>query len=166
MHSDRGRYTSHPTTYQSTIALEAADYSDHCFGYMSGSHKLHDLFFEEHPTLEMEPIAQEGCTQLSYTELKWFEERGCEWVKVPVGKGALVLWEDRLIHSTCPPLRGRQEPKPRYIIYGTVAPSSTMPENKRKKWARLMRAAKKDKEARQELQDMKKSCKGLRQVLP
>lgn len=47
-------------------------------------------------------------------------------MKVPVGKGALVLWDNRTVHSTCAPFRGREDPKGRFLIYGTMAPASTI----------------------------------------
>lgn len=104
---------------------------------MSQSHQIHDEFSREHPpgTLEYEPRAQAGYFQLNNEELEWFEGRGCQWIKVPVGKGALVLWDNRTIHSTCGPFRGRQDPKPRFLLYGTLAPASAIAPGMVDKWA-------------------------------
>lgn len=103
--------------------------------------------------------------QLSYNDVKWFEERGCKWSKIvapkvrpirmnnpimcfettlflryivlhtlslvclpvsPSWQGCVIIWDGRLIHSTCKPLRGRADPKPRFIVYGGWVPRSLL----------------------------------------
>ena len=55
-------------------------------------------------------------------ELKWFEKRGCEWMKAEVPKGSVVIWDSRLFHATDKPLRGRPERKHRFIVFGGYKP--------------------------------------------
>lgn len=41
-------------------------------------------------------------------------------------QGCVIIWDGRLIHSTCKPLRGRADPKPRFIVYGGLVPRSLL----------------------------------------
>lgn len=119
MHTDRGRQNpAKPTCLMTAILLEDAELHDYGFAYLSGSHRLHDEFFRKHPSpLEMETPGG-GYHQLTFENTKWFEEKGCEWRKVVAPKGTVIVWNDRLLHSTCLPSRGRPRPKPRFVIYG------------------------------------------------
>jgi hypothetical protein len=53
---------------------------------MRRSHQVHDDFFRAHPQkLELEKSLKaakgDSYTQLTYDELKWFEQKGCDWRK-------------------------------------------------------------------------------------
>lgn len=45
---------------------------------------------------------------------------------LPSWQGCVIIWDGRLIHSTCKPLRGRADPKPRFIVYGGWVPRSLL----------------------------------------
>lgn len=118
MHTDRGRTPpSSPSRLMSLVMLEDADLHDYSFAYLHQSAAYHDEFLRQHPVLEMEEPGN-NFIQLTFEDVKWFERKGCEWRKVVAPKGSVVVWSDRLIHSTCLPTRGRSSPKPRFVVYG------------------------------------------------
>jgi hypothetical protein len=125
MHSDRGRDTTMPAALLTTIVLEDAEFYDHGFVYLSNSHIYHDSFFQTHPkgSLEFESDNEEtNYVQLTFDDVEDFERKGCTWRKVAVPKGSVIVWDTRLIHSTCLPFKGRPRPKSRFIVYGGYCP--------------------------------------------
>lgn len=92
MHTDRGRQSNASPRLQSTVILEDVGLYDHGFSYLSSSHLYHDGFFEEHReelTLEDKEAGLkkgDNYVQLTYEEVKYFEERGCQWKKVAAPK--------------------------------------------------------------------------------
>lgn len=128
MHSDRGRNTVMPSTLLTTVILENVEFQDHGFVYLSNSHVYHDEFFASHPkgSLDLESCLEEtDYVQLTFEDVKYFEGKGCQWRKVVAPKGSVIVWDTRLIHSTCSPLKGRPRPKPRFVIYGGYKPVGT-----------------------------------------
>lgn len=124
MHTDRGRVpssSSSPSRLMTLIMLEDADLHDYTFVYLTQSHLYHDEFLQQHPLLEMEEPGN-NFIQLTFEDVQWFERKGCQWRKVVAPKGTVVVWSDRLIHSTCLPARGRPSPKPRFVVYGGFQP--------------------------------------------
>jgi hypothetical protein len=127
MHSDRGRRpATDPETLLTTLVLEDSGLLDYGFVYMSQSHRHHDEFFEAHPApLSMEaPGGVGGYVQLAFEDTNWFEGKGSTWRKVVAPKGSVIVWSDRLVHSTCLPVRGRPSPKPRFVLYGGFRPAT------------------------------------------
>lgn len=124
MHTDRGRDWGRPPGFQSLIMLEGADVDDYSFAFLSGSHLQHDTFLRKHPRLRMEESGNHYI-QLGFEDTQWFEDRGCSWRKVVAPRGSVVVWSDRLIHSSDLPRKGRLHPKPRFVVYGgyEVAPT-------------------------------------------
>lgn len=123
MHTDRGRDASRPPGFMSLVMMEDAEFHDYAFAFLEKSHVYHDEFLESRPKLAMETEGGEnGYLQLTYDDTAWFEKRGCTWRKVAAPKGSVLVWSDRLIHSTCLPTRGRSHPKPRFVIYGGYSP--------------------------------------------
>jgi len=142
------------------MVLEEAGMDDYSFVYMEGSHKYHDQFFRDHPDpLELEDgkkavgmMNPDAYVQMTYDDLKYFEEKGCGWRKVVAGKGTLVLWDSRTIHSTAKPTRGRRTVRPRFLLYGGLVPYATMTESKVKKaWQRWKECSRKHRERLVEL---------------
>ncbi len=57
--------------------------------------------------------------QWTEEELKWFKERGCEWVKPEMDLGDFVLWDSRTVHYGATPL----EQKKRFAICMCLFPA-------------------------------------------
>ncbi|OJJ68109.1 hypothetical protein ASPBRDRAFT_33405 [Aspergillus brasiliensis CBS 101740] len=76
---------------------------------MKGSAKLFDEFFAQ----DRDPYDHEDAPppEIKYmdlflfhqSDLKWFEDRGCELIKVNMDPGDLVLWDSRTMHYACLP---------------------------------------------------------------
>lgn len=76
---------------------------------MKGSAKLFDEFFAQ----DRDPYDHEDAPppEIKYMDLflfhqrdlKWFEDRGCELIKVNMDPGDLVLWDSRTMHYACLP---------------------------------------------------------------
>lgn len=123
MHTDRGRDFLKPGKLMSLIMMEEAGFEDYSFVFLEKSHVHHDAFLKTHPKLAMEEDdPKNGYIQLDFDDTRWFEKQGCTWRKVVAPKGSVIVWSDRLIHSTCLPVRARKRPNPRFVVYGTFAP--------------------------------------------
>lgn len=76
---------------------------------MKGSSKLFDQFFSEtreQDDHEDKPPEEENFKDLfifKEEDVKWFEKRGCEMIKVNLDPGDLVLWDSRTMHYACFP---------------------------------------------------------------
>ena len=76
---------------------------------MKGSSKLFDQFFKEsreQDDHEDKPPEEENFRDLfifKEEDVKWFEKRGCEMIKVNLEPGDLVLWDSRTMHYACFP---------------------------------------------------------------
>ncbi|KAK3679386.1 hypothetical protein LTR78_000947 [Recurvomyces mirabilis] len=71
---------------------------------MKGSAKLHDEFFAhkreaaDHEDAPPPEIKFMDLFLFSQKDVKWFEERGCELVKINMEPGDFVLWDSRTLH--------------------------------------------------------------------
>jgi len=74
--------------------------------------------------------------QLTYENVKYFEQKGCQWKKVVAPKGSIIIWDSRLIHSTCAPSRGRPFPRARFIVFGGYVPRADLTEEEKAERAR------------------------------
>ncbi|KAJ5801383.1 uncharacterized protein N7518_003451 [Penicillium psychrosexuale] len=54
------------------------------------------------------------------SEVKWFEERGCEILKVNAEAGDLILWDSRTMHFNCVP----SSQNLRAVVYACYTPAS------------------------------------------
>lgn len=122
MHTDRGRDFTEATRFMSLIMMEDAEMHDHSFVYLENSHRYHDEYLRDRPKLEMEEPG-DNFIQLGFRDTTWFERKGCLWRKVVAPKGSVIVWNDRLMHSTCFPSHGRPRPKGRFVVYGGWSPS-------------------------------------------
>lgn len=68
---------------------------------LSGSLPLFNEYFDTHP--DASPDGKGGwqwrdANWYNESQLKWFYDRGCKWVKVEAEPGDLILWDSRTIH--------------------------------------------------------------------
>ncbi|GAA5973642.1 hypothetical protein JCM11641_005058 [Rhodosporidiobolus odoratus] len=90
---------------------------------MKGSSKLLKEYFDEvgRPPLRDGKIDWHSFEE---EEMKWFFDRGCEWLKVCAEPGDLILWDSATIHQNCPPTGDRD----RMVTYVCMGPASLMTE--------------------------------------
>ena len=67
---------------------------------MKGSHQLNDEFFKTHCMEKKEKWGRvpDDWHGFGDDEIEWFEERGCEFMKVDCGAGDLIVWDSRTVH--------------------------------------------------------------------
>ena len=66
---------------------------------LDGSFSLFNEFFETHGH-EQPPEGWSFRNSHNYTDsqIDWFLQRGCKWIKVEAGPGDVILWDSRTIH--------------------------------------------------------------------
>ena len=72
---------------------------------MSGSHKLHQRYFDSTGGWQSDKdlgFGKNGYT-FSIEELDWYRKQGCEEVKICANAGDLILWDSRMIHWNASP---------------------------------------------------------------
>jgi hypothetical protein len=67
---------------------------------MKGSHKLNDEFFKTHRTEKKEKWGEvpDDWHEFDDEEVAWFEERGCDLIKVEASAEDLIVWDSRTVH--------------------------------------------------------------------
>jgi hypothetical protein len=71
---------------------------------MKGSTNLMGEFFKAHPQVIGRPTwGTRDWFGFEKSEVPWFEERGCEIVKVCAEPGDVILWDSRTMHWNCVP---------------------------------------------------------------
>ena len=59
-------------------------------------------------------------------QVAWYKEQGCTLKSVAVPKGGMVLWDSRVIHDTCLPIRGRANTdRWRFVTFVCMTPASS-----------------------------------------
>lgn len=69
---------------------------------MKGSSRLQKQFFDIHGR---PPIPDERLDwhMFSNEDKAWFEEQGCEWIKVDAKAGDMIIWDSATMHQNRPP---------------------------------------------------------------
>lgn len=93
---------------------------DATLAVMVGSHKLHGEVAKKFEHL----VGSDDWVQYDDAVMAFFEEKGCEFVRITCPAGSLVLWDSRTAHYGAPPVRGRANPKFRAVAYVCYMPRS------------------------------------------
>ncbi|KAH3673221.1 hypothetical protein WICMUC_003839 [Wickerhamomyces mucosus] len=100
-HVDQSPYRNGLACVQGIASLSHAGPKDGSLVVYKNSHKYAEQFFKE--VLGQENWGSRDWVSLSSEDLKWFEDRGAERLKVHVEPGDLILWDSRTIHYGAPP---------------------------------------------------------------
>lgn len=89
---------------------------------MVGSHKVHEAF----ETFLKEKRA-EICTgdwqRLQADEVQWYkDQQECQAMSIVCNAGSIVLWDSRVIHFGREPIKGREKPCLRNVVYVCMTP--------------------------------------------
>ncbi|KAF8864877.1 hypothetical protein BDZ45DRAFT_669251 [Acephala macrosclerotiorum] len=87
---------------------------------MKGSHALNEEFFKTHDVAGRKTWGPDDWFGFQESETKWFEERGCETVKVCADPGDLILWDSRTVHHNVLP----SSQNLRALVYACYTPAS------------------------------------------
>ena len=134
-HTDQSYRDSSKKCIQGLITLEDMGSMDGTLKVLAGSHKYHKDFVkykkETNPELK---AASNNWYKLKNDELEWYlKQDDIKEIRIDAPKGSLVLWDSRTIHQNSPPLKGREHPRWRYVIYACMLPSSNSTSNDLKK---------------------------------
>lgn len=88
---------------------------------LQGSSELFEQYFTENPP---KPKAADAPAQLDWfgfkeEDIKWFEDRGCKWIKINAEPGDLIIWDSRTMHYAALP----ETNNIRTIIYAAYTPA-------------------------------------------
>jgi hypothetical protein len=117
---------------QGIINLSEAGPKDGGLMLMQGSSKLFDRFFSLNPPDRTQGIGAKHYDFYPFKEhhVKWYEEQGCNLIKVCAEPGDLILWDSRSMHYAKFP----ESDEIRTIIYACYTPAShATPEDLKKK---------------------------------
>ena len=99
---------------------------------MEGSHKYHKEFQERFQINDKKDwyLLKKGVKDGE----QFYRDKGCSYKKIMCPRGSLVLWDSRTIHCGMEPMRERENPNIRCIIYLCYMPRSmATPAQLRKK---------------------------------
>jgi ectoine hydroxylase-related dioxygenase (phytanoyl-CoA dioxygenase family) len=87
---------------------------------LKGSHSLNKEFFQKHDVLDRKTWGPDDWFGFEQQEIKWFEDRGCDVLKVCANPGDLILWDSRTVHYNALP----ESQNPRALICMSYSPVS------------------------------------------
>jgi hypothetical protein len=119
-HVDQAPTRSGLACAQGVILLSDAGPKDGGLIVMRGSSSLFEQYFRENPPAEKPADAPGQFDWYGYKteELKWFEEHGCEMIKIDAEAGDLIIWDSRSIHYASLP----ESDKIRTVVYASYTP--------------------------------------------
>jgi ectoine hydroxylase-related dioxygenase (phytanoyl-CoA dioxygenase family) len=119
-HVDQAPSRSGLACAQGVILLSDAGPKDGGLIVMRGSSKLFEKYFREHPPAEKPADAPGQFDWYGYKqeELDWFQDHGCELIKIDAQAGDLIVWDSRTIHYASLP----ENDKIRTVIYAAYTP--------------------------------------------
>lgn len=111
-HMDQGSKKIGLCTIQGFVNLIDTDIGDGCLVIRPGSHKYHEEF---HATF---PEFKDDWVKLQDIHHKWFDDKGCETIRITAPRGSMTLWDSRAIHANSTAQPGREHPdRFRMVIY-------------------------------------------------
>jgi hypothetical protein len=109
--------------YQGGVSLEHAEQDDWTFEVLQGSHVLFTEFMESDKEARFTSELN-AYYRLRDDNVEWYVNKGCELKRVAVPKGAIALWDSRLVHANARPIKGRHHPgRWRYTVFVSMTPA-------------------------------------------
>ncbi|KAK7504942.1 hypothetical protein BaRGS_00003970 [Batillaria attramentaria] len=126
LHFDQSAQREGLHGYQGAVYLEHVDEDDWTFEVIEGSHNLFADFWKAFPEQYEEALTSDRKTiRMTASNISWLSDQACKRRRVPVPKGALVLWDSRLVHANANPIRGRRHPdRWRWMVTVCMTPAS------------------------------------------
>ncbi len=122
-HTDQNPVKKGLRCVQGFVTLEEVGPNDGTLMVYKGSHKLHENYFKTHACRSKTDfvLLPKGET--------WYQQKGCEIVRVTAPKGSVILWDSRTIHYNCAPKLPREIPRFRYVVYVCMTPRAWTTED-------------------------------------
>ncbi len=117
---------------QSWVTALDVNKGDATLAVLEGSNRFHGEFKEKYS-----PKSNGDWYKLSADEQRFYIEKGCKHVRIECKKGDMVFWDSRTIHCGTEPLKTRENPHFRAVIYVCYMPRrlATTKELEKKKKA-------------------------------
>lgn len=116
-HTDQSFTRNEKECVQAWVTAEDVTVGDATLAFYESSHKLHGEFARR-----FQKTDKANWCQLTHDEESFFRANGCEQKRMTCPKGSIVLWDSRTIHCGIQPLRGRDHPNLRCVVYVCYQP--------------------------------------------
>ena len=116
-HTDQSYTRNDFECVQSWVTALDVDAGDATLAFLEKSNNFHEDFKNEFNITD-----KEDWYKLTKEEEQFYIDKGCEHKKIKCPKGSMVFWDSRTIHCGSEALKGRENPKFRYIIYLSYLP--------------------------------------------
>ena len=103
---------------QGWVTGEDIGQGDATLRVLVGSHKFHGDFATQFGEVSKDWF------KLNAEQIQWYLDKGCVLRDITCAKGSQVLWDSRTVHSGRSPVKGRKNPRNRYIVYTCYWPTS------------------------------------------
>jgi hypothetical protein len=118
LHTDQSYTKKGMNTIQGSVNLFDTKEEDATFCYLEGSHLLHEEFGKHFGILDKDDFIMVKEEE----QMKFYLERGCIKKRVACPRGSIVLWDSRTVHCGVGPLKSRESPQFRAIVYVCYKP--------------------------------------------
>jgi hypothetical protein len=115
-HSDQSPKKAGFHCAQGLVTLEDVGPNEGTLIVYKGSHLLHEKYFIIRGRTTISDFAMIPSND------KWFQENGCEIVRVTAPKGSVILWDSRTIHYNGGAILPREVPRFRIVAYICMTP--------------------------------------------
>lgn len=110
--------------YQGSVFLEEQTKTDWTFQVMEETHKYLEDFFQKHPEKAEDSRRFRYNYRLDAEDIDYFQKKKCRLTRVPVPKGAMVLWDSRLVHANAKPVQNRKNAdRWRFVTFVSMTPA-------------------------------------------
>ena len=128
-HTDQSYFKPDFECIQSWVTAYDVDEGDATLAFMEGSNKYHKEFQD---VFKLED--KSDWYKHNKEEQKFYEDKGCKEKRIRCKAGDMVFWDSRTIHCGTEPIRIRNKPNLRNVVYVCMTPRSKASEaNLRKK---------------------------------
>lgn len=128
-HTDQSYFKPDFECIQSWVTAYDVDEGDATLAFMEGSNKYHKEFQD---VFKLED--KSDWYKHNKEEQKFYEDKGCKEKRIRCKAGDMVFWDSRSIHCGTEPIRIRNKPNLRNVVYVCMTPRSKASEaNLRKK---------------------------------
>lgn len=122
-HSDQSFTRPNFECIQGFVSLCDINEGDATLSILEGSHIYHDEFRTQYDIKD-----KNDWYKLKKEEYEFYQTRGCDEKRITCPAGSLVLWDSRTIHCGVEPLKTRQTPNFRSIVYVCYMPRALSSE--------------------------------------
>jgi len=120
-HTDQSYMRNDMECIQSWVTGCDVHENDGTLAILEGSHKYHKRF-AKHFKIEDTSDSRSDWYKLNCEEQKYYESKGCQRRSIKCPAGSIVFWDSRTIHCGQQPVKGREMPNMRCVVYLCYTP--------------------------------------------